>query len=65
MAYTYCRKCDAGQDNPTFEECIRGRIICHCCTEEIPINSDERDDALIQLEERLASVEEMLVALGK
>lgn len=57
MAYVYCPKCEAGQDNPDFESCIRQRIVCHMCSEEIPLRHDERDEALIELEQRISALE--------
>ena len=65
MAYIYCRECGAGQDIPTFRECVRGISECPSCGYENRISDDERVDALVQLEERLTAVEKVLADMGK
>ena len=60
MAYVYCTKCDAGQNSPSFADCIYMRILCHNCNHEIPLNHDQREEALIELEERITAIEQLL-----
>lgn len=63
MAYAYCLTCDAELDNPTFAECIRGQIECHVCDDPFQLNESEREDAIIEMEERLSKVEEFIQKL--
>lgn len=57
MAYGYCHKCDAELDDPEFSECIAGVIVCHKCGHDHQLNHDEKNQALIQLEERISNIE--------
>lgn len=65
MAYVYCRNCDAGSDDPSFEECVRMRIICHSCGYEIELGHAESTDALIALEQRISNIEQQLEELNQ
>ena len=60
MAYAYCRKCDAGLDDPSFAECINGIIECPACGTDYELQHDEKNQALIQLEERITTIEQHL-----
>lgn len=60
MAYAYCRKCDAGLDDPTFEEAVNEVIICHCCGHDHQLGHNERNEAIIRLEERICAIEQQL-----
>lgn len=60
MAYIYCRKCDAGLDNPTFEEAIKSEIICHRCGHDNELSHDERNEAIIELEQRITLIEQKM-----
>lgn len=59
-SYAYCRKCDAGLDNPTFKESVLMKIECHNCGCEYDLGHDESTQALINLEERITAIEQHL-----
>lgn len=60
MAYIYCTECDAGQDHPSFADAIHMKIDCHNCGHEIPLNHQQREEALIELNERITAIEQAL-----
>lgn len=60
MAYTYCRSCEAGLEEPTFSEAITGEMECPICGTKNDIGKWERDEAIISLEQRIAAIEKHL-----
>lgn len=60
MAYAYCHECGAGLEDPEFAECLAGVIVCHECGHDHQLGHDEKNRALIQLEERISNIEAYL-----
>lgn len=60
MPYAYCHECDAGLDDPTFEEAVNEVIVCHRCGHDHQLSHDNRNQAIIRLEERICAIEQQL-----
>lgn len=59
MAYTYCRKCDQGQDAPTVRQLLTDWT-CWNCSEKLVAPGTEVNDAIVHLLDRIETIEEKL-----
>lgn len=57
MAYMYCKECGNELDNPTTKEMIRGYITCNKCSVNAELVEDLKEDALLDILDRLIKVE--------
>jgi hypothetical protein len=61
-AWAYCRTCDSGLDKPTLREILDDCQMCNNGHANEPVGS--KNEALLEIEERIASLENFLKDFG-
>jgi hypothetical protein len=59
-AYSYCHKCDGGMAAPTVREAFSNEWQCSHCGCQHTVDDSVRAELLIELEERITTIEQHL-----